>query len=84
LDVKEIQQRIERGIPDSRVEVVGEEAHYSALIVSPAFEGKTRIEQHQMVYALLRDEMASQAVHALALKTMTVDEWKNEQDAQEG
>ena len=84
MDVNEIRQRIERGIPDSRVEVVGEEAHYSALIVSPAFEGKTRIEQHQMVYALLRDEMASQAVHALALRTMTADEWNRERDTQEG
>ncbi|MCZ6696304.1 MAG: BolA/IbaG family iron-sulfur metabolism protein [Acidobacteria bacterium] len=83
MHLKEIQRKIELGIPDSRVEVVGEEAHYGATIVSPAFEGKTRIEQHQMVYALLREEMANQSVHALSLRTLTPVEWEKEKGAQE-
>ncbi len=78
MNVREIEEKIRRGIPDARVEVVGEDAHFSALVVSPAFEGKSRIEQHQMVYALLREEMASQAVHALQLRTMTTAEWDRE------
>lgn len=78
MNVREIEKKIRRGIPDARVEVVGEDAHFSALVVSPAFEGKSRIEQHQMVYALLREEMASQAVHALQLRTMTTAEWDRE------
>ncbi len=82
LNIKDIELKIQQGIPDSRVEVVGEEAHYGALVVSPAFEGKSRIEQHQMVYALLRDEMANQSVHALSLRTLTPSEWEKEQGAE--
>ena len=83
LNIKDIERKLQQGIPDSRVEVVGEEAHYGALIVSTAFEGKTRIEQHQMVYALLQEEMANQSVHALSLRTLTPAEWEKEQGAQE-
>jgi acid stress-induced BolA-like protein IbaG/YrbA len=46
--------------------------------VAPAFEGRTRVEQHQMIYALFREEMASEEVHALALKTCTPAEWEKE------
>ncbi|HKN47563.1 MAG TPA: BolA family protein [Candidatus Polarisedimenticolia bacterium] len=61
----------------------GEEAHFSAVVVSGAFEGKTRIEQHRMVYALFQKEMADQAIHALALRTATPAEWERESGSQE-
>ena len=67
----EIARRIEAAFPGARAEVSGEEAHFSAVVTAPAFAGKSRIEQHQMVYALFKDEMSSQAIHALALKTLT-------------
>jgi stress-induced morphogen len=44
-------------------------------IVSPEFEGKGLIEQHQMVYAALKEEMGDQRIHALALKTFTPEQW---------
>jgi len=74
----EIERRIREAMPGARVEVTGEDAHFSAMVVASAFEGKSRVEQHQMVYALFRDEMASQAIHALALKTATPGEWERE------
>ena len=72
---QQIQQRIEASIPGARASVEGGEAHFSAVIIAEGFEGKSRIERHQMIYALFSDEMASQAIHALALKTSTPAEW---------
>jgi acid stress-induced BolA-like protein IbaG/YrbA len=72
----DIARRIEGALPGARVEVEGSEAHFSARVVSERFEGKTRVEQHRMIYDLFRDEMASQAIHALALKTLTPEQAK--------
>jgi acid stress-induced BolA-like protein IbaG/YrbA len=65
----EIARRIEAALPGARAEVSGEDAHFSAVVSAPAFAGRTRIEQHKMIYDLFRDEMASEAIHALALRT---------------
>jgi stress-induced morphogen len=59
--------------PDARVEVedlTGTQDHFQAVVVTRAFEGKTRVEQHRMVYAALGDLMKG-PVHALALTTRT-------------
>jgi stress-induced morphogen len=72
LDPTEIRRRIEAALPDAVVEirdVTGGGDHFEARVVSAAFAGRNRIEQHQMVYAPLRDLLASGALHALALKT---------------
>ena len=47
----------------------GGDQHFSVVVIAESFAEKTRIERHQIIYALFRDEMASQAIHALALKT---------------
>jgi len=78
LDPRDIERRIAAALPGAEVEVVdttGTGDHFSARVVSPAFEGKTMVEQHQMVYAPLRDQIASGALHALALKTYTPEQW---------
>jgi len=67
----EIKQRIEAAIPDARVAVedwTGGGDHFRATVVSPAFTGKTRIEQHRMVYAVFGDEIGG-PIHALSLTT---------------
>jgi len=56
-------------------DLTGTKDHYEALIVSQAFIGKSRIEQHQLVYEALGELMAG-PVHALALQTYTPDAWK--------
>lgn len=56
-------------------DLTGTKDHYEALIVSKVFEGKSRIEQHQLVYEALGELMAG-PVHALALQTYTPDAWK--------
>jgi acid stress-induced BolA-like protein IbaG/YrbA len=65
----DIARRIEAALPGARAEVSGEDAHFSAVVTAPAFAGRSRIEQHRMIYDLFRDEMASEAIHALALRT---------------
>jgi stress-induced morphogen len=67
----ELTDALLRAFPDGEVEVTdltGTSDHYQARIVSAAFKGKSRIEQHRMVYAALGDAMKG-AVHALALQT---------------
>ncbi len=70
----EIRARIETSIPGTEALVSGEDAHYSAVVVSTSFEGKSRIDRHQMIYALFKDEMAREEIHALSLKTTTPTE----------
>lgn len=54
--------------------VDGDGQHFEALIVCEAFAGKSRVQRHQAVYAVLGDRMR-QEIHALSMKTMTPDEW---------
>ena len=67
----EIKQRIESAIPESSAEVedwTGGGDHFRATVVSPAFTGKSRIEQHRMVYAIFGAEIGG-PIHALSLET---------------
>ena len=58
------------------IEVKGDDGtHFEATIVSPLFEDKSMIEQHQMVYQALGD-MMKQEIHALSMKTITSEQWK--------
>ena len=68
-----IQQRIAQGLACERLEVKGDGQHFEALVVSAAFEGKSRIERHRLVYATLGDSMRER-VHALSMKTLTPEE----------
>ena len=67
----EIETLIKEGIPEAQVSIEdlrGDGDHYAAYVVSPAFKGKTRVQQHQMVYQALQGRMGG-ALHALALQT---------------
>lgn len=78
VDKDVVEQRIRAGIPDVQMltieDLTGTRDHYSAVVVSPFFEGKSRIEQHQAVYAAL-GELMKGPVHALALSTFTPAAW---------
>ncbi len=67
----EIEAMIKEAFPDAQVSIEdlrGDGDHYAATVVSAAFKGKTRVQQHQMVYAALKGKMGGQ-LHALALQT---------------
>lgn len=79
LDPKELEKRIVLALPDAEVEVVdytGTGDHFRATVISASFEGKSMVEQHQMVYAPLQQELGTGALHALALKTYTPEQWR--------
>jgi acid stress-induced BolA-like protein IbaG/YrbA len=69
-----IKQAIEAGLACERVEVDGDGQHFQAVIVSPAFEGLSRIRRHQLVYGALGDRMRAE-VHALSMQTLTPAEF---------
>jgi stress-induced morphogen len=71
MDAAEIERLIKEKLPDARVEIrdlAGDGDHYAAHVISAAFQGKTRVPQHQMVYEALGGRMGG-ALHALALTT---------------
>jgi acid stress-induced BolA-like protein IbaG/YrbA len=79
LEAREIEQRIVAALPGAEVEVrdlTGTGDHFEARVVAAAFEGLAMLDQHQAVYGPLRDVLDSGALHALALKTYTPEQWK--------
>ena len=76
MDPGEIERLIKQSLPDAAVtiqDLAGDGDHYAALVVSSAFKGKTRVQQHQMVYQALQGRMGGE-LHALALQTSTPPE----------
>ena len=73
MSAEQIKQFIIDAIPDANVEIVdlkGDWDHYSATVKSKSFYGKTRVEQHKMVYDAFKGQMGSE-LHALKLKTIS-------------
>ncbi len=71
MDAGDIERLIKVAFPDAEVSITdlaGDGDHYAATVVSEAFRGKSRVQQHQMVYAALQGNMGG-VLHALALKT---------------
>jgi stress-induced morphogen len=71
----EIEQLIKSRIPDAEVtirDLAGDGDHYAATVIAASFRGKSRVQQHQMVYDALRGQMGG-ALHALALQTGVPD-----------
>ena len=74
MQASELEAIIKAGIQDAEVIVKGEGDHYEATVVSRQFEGRSMVQQHQMVYATLGDRMGGE-IHALALHTYTPADW---------
>ena len=78
VEAETLEERIREGVGEVSHLVVrdltGTKDHWEALIVSAAFSGQSRIQQHQMVYSALGELMAG-PIHALALKTYTPESW---------
>ena len=71
MDLKEIENLIKAAMPDAVIDIqdlAGDGNHYSATITSSLFSGKSKIEQHKMVYSSLKGKMGNE-LHALAIKT---------------
>ena len=74
LKLEEIRDLIKTAIPDAQItiqDLAGDNNHYSATIKSKVFSGKSKIEQHKLVYKSLKGKMGNE-LHALALNTMEI------------
>ena len=79
MDLKEIENLIKEALPGAQVEIqdlAGDGNHYSATVISSEFSGKTKIQQHKMVYNSLKGKMGNE-LHALAIKTKEDNGSKN-------
>ncbi len=75
---EEVETMIQAKLPDAQVQVedlTGGGDHLQVTVISTAFEGKSLVQQHQLVYGAVNSAMASEAIHALALKTYTPGTW---------
>lgn len=75
LSAKQLESYITEHLSCHYIKVLGDDGtHFEATIVSPAFVGKSMVQQHQLVYAALGDRMRAE-IHALSMKTLTPEKW---------
>ena len=75
MDLIEIENLVKEAIPDAVIDIqdlAGDNNHYSATIISSLFKGKSKIEQHKLVYNAIKGKMGNE-LHALAIKTKEKD-----------
>lgn len=73
---QELKQVIEVAMPDSQVSIEGDGCNCQAIIVSDAFDGKSRVARQQLVFSILGKHIASGEIHAITMKTWTPQEWE--------
>ena len=75
LSASQLESYITESLACDHIKVLGDDGtHFEAVIVSPAFAGKSMIQQHQLVYAALGDRMRAE-IHALSMRTLTPEQW---------
>jgi acid stress-induced BolA-like protein IbaG/YrbA len=79
MNLEQVKTMIKAQLPDAQVmvkDLTGGGDHLEAIVISDEFEGKTKIKQHQLVYGALNEPLATEEIHALALKTYTTKAWQ--------
>ena len=79
IDPAEIHSALEKALPGSVIRVddlTGGGDHFQVWVISSSFEGKSLLDQHQMVYGVLRGSLGNDKIHALSLKTYTPEQWE--------
>ena len=78
IPIEDVRGMLESAFPGDRVELsspMGDDNHFQLVVISEKFNGKSMVEQHQLVYGALGDAM-KEAIHALALQTVTPEQWQ--------
>ncbi|SMF54064.1 Acid stress-induced BolA-like protein IbaG/YrbA, predicted regulator of iron metabolism [Alteromonadaceae bacterium Bs31] len=76
MQLDEIQSLLESSIDQAKVQINCDDGkHLAVVVVSPAFEGLGPVKRQQLVYSVLNDAIASGAIHAVQMKTLTPDQW---------
>ena len=76
MEPEQVKQLIEAGLPECQVTVTGDGSHFDVTVVGDVFEGKTMVQEQQMVYAALGDRITSGEIHAVTIKAYTPKEWE--------
>lgn len=71
-----IRELIEAGLAHAEAWVEGDGAHFTAVVVCPAFAAKSRVQRQQLVYATVKPQLMDGSLHALSIKTFTPEEWQ--------
>ncbi len=78
MHVDDVTLMLRNNFPDSQVIVESQDQrHYAATVISDFFQGKKPVERQKMVYAIVGEHITSGAIHALSLKTFTLQEWQD-------
>ena len=73
---EQVESMISDAMPDAEVQALSPDGeHFEVTVISALFEGKRSVQQHQMVYKAVQQAMATEAIHALSLKTYTPQTW---------
>jgi acid stress-induced BolA-like protein IbaG/YrbA len=76
---EQVESMIKAELPDAQVHVLTNDGeHYEVTVISSAFEGKGLVQQHQLVYSAVQQDMLSGAIHAMAVKTFTPQSWQTQ------
>jgi acid stress-induced BolA-like protein IbaG/YrbA len=82
---EDIKHLIENGVTESTVMVSGDDGqHFSAIVISPIFAGKNRIQKQQLVYQTLGTRIHDGTIHAISIKTFTPEEWQQQEMTNHG
>ena len=76
VDASQVEAMIKTGLPDAQIQIqdlTGGGDHYQVTVVSTLFQNKSLVQQHQLVYAALKQALSTEAIHALSLKTLVPD-----------
>ena len=75
METETVAHLIMAGLQDCQVEVTGDGSHFEAIVIGNVFRGKSLLEKQRMVYATVKEQIASGELHALSIKTYTQEEW---------
>lgn len=78
MNPNDIKVLIEAGLKDCTAILHGDGRHFNAVVVSPEFAGKSRIEKQQLVFKTLGNRVDSGEIHAISIKTFTPEEWNQQ------
>lgn len=78
MDPKQIEDILKNALELDEIHVQGDGSHYGVIAVSDVFASLSKVKQQQMIYAPLTDLFATNAIHALTIKTFTTEQWKRE------
>ena len=76
METNEIQSLIETHIPSSSATVEGDGAHFNIVVISDEFIGQSTLAKQKMIYAILNPYISDGSIHAVSLKTYTVNQWQ--------